>query len=76
MSPIAIGLLVFVGVFGAALLGMLLRAVLPKHHLSPDTKDVVGQALNICRKASLLWAWRSEARSHRNNSTPDCLCLT
>lgn len=35
------GALVFAGLVGAALLGMLLHAALPDHHLSPDTKDTV-----------------------------------
>ena len=47
MNPIVIGLLVFVCVFGAGLLGMLLRAVLPRHHLSPDTKEAVHLAMGL-----------------------------
>ena len=41
MSPFAIGLIVLVCVFGGALLGMLLRRVLPEHHLNEASKDVV-----------------------------------
>ena len=41
MSGLAVGGIVFVCVFGGALLGMLLSAILPKHHLSQDSKDVV-----------------------------------
>lgn len=41
MSPVAIGLIVFVCVFGGALGGMLLRTVLPEQHLSDASKDVV-----------------------------------
>ncbi|MET0165751.1 MAG: hypothetical protein ABW318_12225 [Vicinamibacterales bacterium] len=41
MSPITIGLVVFACVFGGALLGMFLRTVLPEHHLSEASKDVV-----------------------------------
>jgi len=41
MNALAIGGLVFVLAFGGALLGMYLRAVLPKHHLSEDSKDIV-----------------------------------
>jgi hypothetical protein len=41
MNPITIATIVFACVFGAALLGIRLRAVLPKHHLSDDTKDTV-----------------------------------
>ena len=41
MSALAIGGIVFACIFGGALLGMFLSAVVPKHHLSADTKDVV-----------------------------------
>ncbi len=41
MSALAIGCIVFVCVFGGALLGLFLRTVLPEHHLSSDSKDVV-----------------------------------
>lgn len=41
MSAIAIRLIVFVCVFGAALLGLFLRTVLPQNHLGADSKDTV-----------------------------------
>jgi hypothetical protein len=41
VSAIAIGLIVLVCVFGGALLGMLLRTILPEHHLNDASKDVV-----------------------------------
>ena len=41
VSSIAIGLIVFVCVFGGALLGLFLRTVLPEQHLSEESKDVV-----------------------------------
>ncbi len=41
MNFIVIRLLVFVCVFGGALLGMFLRGVLPEQHLSADSKDTV-----------------------------------
>jgi hypothetical protein len=41
MNSILIATIVFAFVFGAALLGMRLRAALPKHHLSDETKDTV-----------------------------------
>jgi hypothetical protein len=49
VSSIAIGLIVFVLVFGSALLATLLHSALPEHHLSADSKDVVklGVALII-----------------------------
>jgi hypothetical protein len=45
MSALAIGGIVFGCVFGSALLGMLLGSVLPKHHLSADSKDVIKVAM-------------------------------
>jgi hypothetical protein len=41
MSSITISLIVFACVFGGALLGIFLHAVLPQHHLAPDSKDIV-----------------------------------
>jgi len=41
VSSVAIALIVFACVFGAALLGLFIGGVLPAHHLSQDTKDVV-----------------------------------
>jgi hypothetical protein len=41
VTAIAIALIVLVCVFGGALLGMFLRTVLPEHHLSEASKDVV-----------------------------------
>lgn len=41
MNPIAIAAIVFVCVFGGALFGMLLRTVLPDHHLSDASKNTV-----------------------------------
>ena len=40
-------LIVFACVFGAAFLGMLLRVVLPEHHLSSETKDSVKLAMGL-----------------------------
>jgi hypothetical protein len=41
VSPTAIALIVFACVFGGALAGMALRVLIPQHHLSEDTKDVI-----------------------------------
>jgi hypothetical protein len=41
LGSLAIGGVVFACTFGAALFGMILRATLPDHHLSNDSKDVV-----------------------------------
>lgn len=47
MNPTLIAAIAFACVFGAALFGMLLRSVLPEHHLSPETKDTVKLAMGF-----------------------------
>ncbi len=41
MNPIAISLVAFACIFGGTLCGMFLRSILPKHHLSDESKDAV-----------------------------------
>ncbi|MCL4500241.1 MAG: hypothetical protein M1438_00095 [Deltaproteobacteria bacterium] len=41
MSPLIISSVAFVCIFGATLLGMFLRTILPEHHLSDESKDAV-----------------------------------
>jgi hypothetical protein len=47
VSSFVIALIVFGCVSISALFSMLLRAMLPKHHLSQDTKDVVNLAIGL-----------------------------
>src|SRR5258705_4822326 len=47
MNPNVIALLAFLGIFGAALLGMRLRTALPEHHLSQETKDTVRVGMGL-----------------------------
>jgi hypothetical protein len=47
MSSLAISAIVFGCVAGSALLGMVLRRVLPERHLSPDSKEVVKLGLGL-----------------------------
>jgi Protein of unknown function (DUF4239) len=47
MNPFAIAAIIFACIFGAALLAMPLRSVLPEHHLSADTKDTVKLAMGL-----------------------------
>jgi hypothetical protein len=47
LSAIAIALIVFVCVFGGALLGMLLRRSLPAHHLADESKDVMKLGMGL-----------------------------
>ena len=65
MSPMAISWVVFAGVFGGALLGMLLRKILPPHHLDADSKDVVklGMALIATMSALVLGLLIASAKS-------------
>ncbi len=54
MSSMAISWIVFACVFGGALLGMCLRAVLPDRHLSTDSKDFVKLAVGLIGTMSAL----------------------
>jgi hypothetical protein len=45
MSALSIGAIVFACVFGSGLLGMAVSAVLPRHHLTSDSKDVIKVAM-------------------------------
>jgi hypothetical protein len=71
----AISWVVFAGVFAGALFGMLLRKILPPHHLDTDSKDLVklGMALIATMTALVLglliaigkkFVRRSEGRIH------------
>ena len=54
MSPVAISAIVFVSVFGGALAGIALRAILPEHHLSSESKDVVKLSMGLVATMSAL----------------------
>jgi len=47
MSPLEISCLVFACVFGGGLLGLALRLVLPSHHLSTESKDLVKLGMGL-----------------------------
>jgi hypothetical protein len=47
MSEIVIGSLTFIAVFGGALIGISLSRVLPKPHLSPETRTVVSVSMAV-----------------------------
>ena len=47
MSSITMSSIVFACVFGGALVGLLLHAVLPHHHLGADTKDIVKLGMGL-----------------------------
>lgn len=54
MSAVQISSIVFACVFGGALLGMFLRTILPEHHLSQDSKDVVKLGTGLIATMSAL----------------------
>lgn len=54
MSPVGISAIVFVSVFGGALAGIGLRAILPEHHLSSESKDVVKLSMGLVATMSAL----------------------
>jgi hypothetical protein len=47
VNPATISLMVFACVFGGALFGMRLRAALPEHHLSSDSKEIVKLGMGL-----------------------------
>ena len=47
MSSLATSVIVFACIFGGALLGMVLRTVLPEHHLSAESKDIVKVGMGV-----------------------------
>jgi hypothetical protein len=65
MNPFVVGMIVFACTFGGALLGMWLRAVLPEHHLDPDSKDTVkiGMGLVATMTALVLGLVTASAKS-------------
>ncbi|HUO51138.1 MAG TPA: hypothetical protein VMT93_01350 [Gemmatimonadaceae bacterium] len=54
MSPTGIAIAVFGCVFGGALVGIGLRALLPEHHLAPETKEVVRLSMGLVATMSAL----------------------
>jgi hypothetical protein len=54
MSPIVIGLISFVAVFGGALIGLFVRRRLPSHHLSSETQSAVTVAVAVIGTLSAL----------------------
>jgi hypothetical protein len=65
VSSLAIAGIVFTCIFAGAVLGMVLQTVLPEHHLSPDSKDVVkvGMGLIATMAALVLGLLTGSAKS-------------
>ena len=66
MSPLAISLVAFGCIFGGILIGMILRSVLPEHHLSDESKDAVklGIGMIATLAALVLGLLIASAKSH------------
>ena len=47
MNPTLVASIVFACVFGGAMLGMRLRGIMPEHHLSEDSKDVIKLGMGL-----------------------------
>jgi membrane-bound ClpP family serine protease len=47
LNPTATGSIVFACAFGGALLGWLLRTILPKHHVDTDSKDIIKLGMGL-----------------------------
>ena len=54
MEPLPIGIIVAACAFGGAMLGMLAGAILPKHHLSTESKDVIKVVMAMTATISAL----------------------
>ena len=77
MNSLTISLLIFACVFGGALLGMFLRAVLHERHLSADSKDVVKLGTGLIRTmtALVLGLLIASAKERSRASAPLCGAL-
>jgi len=75
MSPTSIAWIVLACVFGGAVLGVVLRRVLPEHHLNSDSKDVIKLAMGLTATmaalvlALLIAAAKSSYDAQRNEVT-------
>jgi hypothetical protein len=78
MSSLAVSLIGFASVFGGALLGMFLRRVLPPHHLSAGSKDIVrlGMGLVATMAALVLGLLVASAKSSYDSQSNELTRLS
>jgi hypothetical protein len=73
MSSIGSSVIVFAFVFGGAIFGLFIRAVLPEHHLKAESKDVVklGMGLVATMSALILGLLVSSAKGHYDTQSSE-----
>ena len=73
MNSIGISAIVFGCVFGGAIVGKILRAILPEHHLSDESKDVVklGMGLVATMCALVLGLLVSSAKTYHDTQSDE-----
>ncbi len=78
MTPLSTSLVVFACVFGGALAGMGLRAILPDHHRSAESRDVVklGMGLIATMSALLLGLLVASAKSSYDEQKAEVTQMT
>ena len=77
-SNITIGLITFVCTFGGAMAGMRVRAALPQHHLSSETKEVVklGMGLVGTMTALILGLLVASAKSYFDTQSTEVVQIS
>lgn len=78
MSSQSIALIAFASIFGSSLLGMRLHSVLPNHHLTPETKEVVrlGMGLIATMTALLLGLLVASAKGSYDTQRNEVILIT
>jgi hypothetical protein len=78
VSSMAISWLIFACVFGGAMLGMILRFLVPEHHLSADSKDIVklGMGLIATMAALVLALLIASAKSSHDTQSGEVIQMS
>jgi hypothetical protein len=76
MSPLAIGSATFVCVFGAALLGIYIRTILPPAHLSKESQDVIRLAMGLVATMTALLLGLVTAAARSSFDSEDAMMRT
>src|SRR5580765_1883751 len=76
MNPFVVGGIAFVCLFGGALLGMGLSALLPEHHLNSDSRDAIKLSTAVVATLSALALGLLVASAKTSFDTADNLLRT